>query len=132
MDLATAVPGDHVARTLDRRGVIARVRPGILLAAVVAASFAVWALVGSFVSSPWIYADELIYSDLARSIAAGGPPSVRGATTYAYGLGYPLVVSPAWVLFRNLDHAYAAARVLNALVMSLAAVPAYFLARRFL
>jgi hypothetical protein len=100
--------------------------PAILVAAV-----AVWGLVALAVSSPWIYVDELIYSDLARSIAAGGPPAVRGVTSYGYGLGYPLVISPAWALLREPSSAYVLARLINAFVMCSAAVPAYLLARHF-
>ncbi len=45
---------------------------------------------------------------------------------------YPLLISPAYALFDNLTHAYAAVKTINALVMSLAAVPAYLLGRRVL
>ena len=100
--------------------------PAILVAAV-----AVWSLAALAVSSPWIYVDELIYSDLARSIAASRPPAVRGVTSYGYGLGYPLLISPAWALFREPSSAYLLARLINAFVMCSAAVPAFLLARHF-
>ena len=84
------------------------------------------------IEAPWIVVDELIYSELARGIAAGDGYSIRGEATYAYGFVYPLVIAPAYALFDSLPQAYAAVRAINAVVVSLAAIPAYFLARRVL
>ncbi len=100
------------------------------LTAVVAVATAVLAAIGTRGPSPWIVPDELIYSELAKSIAAGHLPAIRGVTTLSYGLGYPLLIAPAW-LFHSTTVAYTAARLINALLMALAALPAYFLARRF-
>lgn len=80
---------------------------------------------------PWIVPDEWIYSELAKSIADGGLPSVRGEATLSYGLLYPALIAPAWAIFDDPGDAYVAAKVVNAVVMSLAAFPAFFLARRF-
>lgn len=80
--------------------------------------------------APWIMVDELIYSELAKSFAESGQFLLRGEPTAAYGFVYPLLISPAWAAFTGVPDAYAAAKAINALVMSLAAVPAYFLARR--
>jgi hypothetical protein len=82
--------------------------------------------------APWIFVDELIYSELAKSFAAGGHFLVRDHTTGSYGYVYPILIAPAWAAFKAVPDAYAAAKGINALVMSLAAVPAYFLARRML
>ena len=50
--------------------------------------------------APWIFVDELIYSELAKSIAAGGDLFVRDVpVTGGYGVVYPLLISPAWALF---------------------------------
>ena len=62
-------------------------------------------------------------------IADTGLPQIRGVTTYAYSVLYPAVIAPAYALFENQAHAYAAAKAIGALVMSLAAVPTYLLAR---
>ncbi|MHB1242207.1 MAG: glycosyltransferase family 39 protein, partial [Gaiellaceae bacterium] len=80
--------------------------------------------------APWIFVDELIYSELAKSLAAGGDLLVRDAPTAGYGIVYPLLISPAWALFDSVPDAYAAAKAINAVLISLAAVPAYALARR--
>src|SRR5262249_54100429 len=72
--------------------------------------------------APWIMVDELIYSELAKSFADGGRFLLRGQHTAAYGLVYPTLLSPAWALFHRVPQAYAAAKGINAIVVSLAAV----------
>ncbi len=81
--------------------------------------------------APWIMVDELIYSELAKSFAATGSFALRGEPAGgAYGVVYPILLSPAFRLFDAVPTAYAAAKAINAVLISLAAVPAYFLARR--
>jgi hypothetical protein len=80
--------------------------------------------------TPWIMVDELIYSELAKSLAAHGHFLVRGVPSNGYGFVYPALIAPAFGLSDSVPHAYAVAKDINAVVMSLAAVPAYFLARR--
>jgi hypothetical protein len=79
---------------------------------------------------PFIMVDELIYSELGRSLADSGELLVREVPSPGYGVVYPALISLAYSVFESLTDAYAAVKTLNALVMSLAAVPAYFLARR--
>ncbi len=102
------------------------------LVAIVAGSAVVRALAARGMPGPFIFVDELIYSELARSFAAGGHFLVRGVPTSGYGVVYPVLVSPAYRIFDNLPSAYTAVKTINSLVMSLAAVPAYLLARRML
>jgi Dolichyl-phosphate-mannose-protein mannosyltransferase len=78
----------------------------------------------------FIMVDELIYSELGRSLAESGELRVRDTPSPGYGIVYPALISPAYAAFDSLPEAYAAVKTLNALVMSLAAIPAYFLARR--
>jgi hypothetical protein len=107
-------------------------QPRVALAGITAAAFVLWAVVAVFgASSPWIFPDELIYSDLAKSIASGGVPAVRGATELGYGLVYPGLLSPAWLIWHHVASAYLVARLINAAVMASTAIPAYLLARRF-
>jgi hypothetical protein len=80
--------------------------------------------------APWIMIDEIVYSELAKSFAATGHFAVRGVPTSGYGLAYPVLISPAYQLFDALPTAYAAVKAINSLAISLAAVPAYLLARR--
>ncbi len=82
------------------------------------------------VVAPWIMVDELIYSELAKSFASSGHFLIRDVHHGAYGVVYPLLIAPAWRLFGSVPDAYAAAKTLGSVLMSLTAVPAYFLARR--
>jgi hypothetical protein len=82
------------------------------------------------VVAPWIMVDELIYSELAKSFADTGHFLVRDVHHGAYGVVYPALIAPAWRLFAAVPDAYAAAKAIGSVVMSLAAIPAYFLARR--
>ena len=83
------------------------------------------------IEAPWIMVDEMIHSELGRGLAAGDGYSIRGVAAPAYGFVYPLLISPAY-LIDSLPTAYQFVKAINALLMSLAAVPAYFLARRVL
>ena len=126
-----------VERGVSRRewtlgGVASRDRaPALWVAAIVGVSSIVRCAIGLGVPSPWILPDEVVYSELAKSIAAGGFPSVRGVPELGWGVVYPMLIAPAWAMFHDPFWAYRAALVINAVVMSLAAVPAYLLARMF-
>ncbi|HEY8103737.1 MAG TPA: glycosyltransferase family 39 protein [Gaiellaceae bacterium] len=102
------------------------------LAAIVTCSFLLRAWLARAMAGPFIMVDELIYSELARSFAAGDGFQVRDLPANGFSLVYPVLISPAYWLFDSLPEAYAAVKTLNALFMSLAAVPTYFLARRLL
>jgi len=84
------------------------------------------------VVAPWIMVDELIYSELAKSFAETGRFLIRDEDHGAYGIVYPLLIAPAWRFFASVPDAYAAAKTIGSVLMSLAAVPTYFLARRVL
>jgi len=100
------------------------------LVGIVAVSVLVRFVLARRVVAPWIMVDELIYSELAKSFADGGRFLVRGEPTGAYGFVYPVLIAPAWRVFDAVPDAYMAAKAINAVLMSLAALPAYFLARR--
>jgi hypothetical protein len=109
-----------------------RVPPWGWLAAIVALSFLLRAQLARGMVAPFIMVDELIYSELARSIASDAALRVRDVDAGGFSVVYPLLISPAYFLFDELPNAYAAVKTLNSLYMSLAAIPAYFLARRVL
>ncbi len=102
------------------------------LVTIVLASFALRAWLAREMLGPFIMVDELIYSELGRSIASGDGFQVRDVPAGGFSLVYPILISPAYALFDSLPDAYGAVKTLNALYMSLAAVPAYLLARRVL
>ncbi len=107
-----------------------RIPPWVWLAAIVTASTIFRAVLGRSIVAPFIMVDEVIWSELARGIADAGKPLLRGEPESGFSVVYPLLLSPIYATFESLLDAYAAVKTLNSFVMSLAAVPAYFLARR--
>jgi hypothetical protein len=106
-------------------------RHTVALACVVVAAFAAYALLARGIDAPRAFSDELLYMEVGAAIADGEGPSIRGeeyqhARLYAYLLGALLWVVP------DREDAYEAAKLLNALLIALAAVPIYLLARRVL
>jgi hypothetical protein len=106
-------------------------RPAAALILLVGLSTLVRAAISFGVRAPAILPDEIVYSELAKSIAEGTRPSIRGVPVFGWGEVYPTLIAPAWVVFDDMATAYRAALVMNGLVMSLAAIPAYLLARLF-
>jgi hypothetical protein len=102
----------------------------VWLAAIVVASSVLRAVLSRGIAAPFIMVDEVIWAELARGIASDGEPLVRGQSDPGYGVVYPVVISPVYALFDSLPDAYAAVKVVNSVLMSLAAIPSYFLARR--
>ena len=100
------------------------------LAALVILSTLVRFALTLLIPAPWIFSDELKYSELAKSFAASGHFAVRDVPGLGLGPLYPLLISPAYALFDNLPHAWTAIRLINSTLMSLSAIPAYLLARR--
>jgi glycosyltransferase involved in cell wall biosynthesis len=114
------------------RSRLARVPPWAWLAALVVVSAVFRYGLSRRVVAPWIMVDELIYSELAKSFASTGHFLIRDVHHGAYGAVYPLLIAPAWRAFASVPDAYAAAKTIGSVLMSLTAVPVYFLARRLL
>ena len=69
------------------------------LAAIVTVSATARVWLGFDMPAPFIFVDELIYSELARSLADTGSFAVRGVPTSGYSVLYPALISPAyWLL----------------------------------
>jgi hypothetical protein len=102
------------------------------LAGIVTGSLVFRAWLGSRMPAPFIFTDELQYQENARSLAAGHWLEVREAPFAVVSVLYPLVLAPAYLLFDSLPDAYAAARTINAILMSVAAIPVFLIARRLL
>ena len=134
VERASAVPAGSYDQGVDRSmAFVARLArtPAVWLAAVVGASTALRVAIGLQVESVWILPDEILYSELAKGIAASGEPAIRGLGGGSWELVYPTLIAPAWAIFENQQHAYHGALGINALLMSLTAIPAYLLARMF-
>jgi len=85
----------------------------------------------SKVANWFVMTDELLYERLAISIANTNSPLPRVHAEAVANINqlYPMVIAPS---FRSLsvEHAFHQVHILNAFVMSSAAIPAYLLARR--
>lgn len=79
----------------------------------------------------WIFPDETVYAELAKSLAYTGEFSLRdNPGTNGLGVVYPFLISPAFALFDAIPDAHDAVKAINSVLMSLTAVPVYLLARR--
>jgi Dolichyl-phosphate-mannose-protein mannosyltransferase len=113
------------------RARVAALPTWLLVAGVVAASFVYRLVYALRDPAPWMFTDELAYSELAKSFGTNGEFALRGVEgTGGFGLLYSILISPAYALFDAIPDAYDGIRVLNCLFMSAAAVPTYLVARR--
>lgn len=120
-----------LARLRRTRGAtLADVRPHLLLVALLGIAATVRALLASRVPTPWIFVDELVHSDLARSLQEEGRFLVRDRHV-TVSFVYPALIAPAWEA-GSMATTYALAKTINAVAMSLAAIPVYVWGRRFL
>jgi glycosyltransferase involved in cell wall biosynthesis len=115
-----------------KRSRLARVPIWVWLAGLVVLSAVFRYGLSRRVVAPWIMVDELIYSELAKSFAQSGHFLIRDVHAGAYGVVYPLLIAPAWRVFNSVPDAYAAAKTIGSVLMSLTVIPVYFLARRVL
>jgi hypothetical protein len=106
-----------------------RVRPALALAGIVAVATGYHLLQALGHAGPAVFTDELLYERVAQSVAAGHGLSLRGEPVSFPAVLPMLAQAPAW-LAGSVPAGYALATILNALVMSAAALPAYWLARQ--
>jgi hypothetical protein len=126
-----AVPRpDSQARPLAVQRVAAAVPAWIWLAGIVVASFAGRLITSAGRVVPFYFPDEYIYPSLARGFAEHGRPVIRGAGAHFPALLEPLVTAPIWLLTKNPETAWRLTQGLHALFVSLAAIPAYLIARK--
>jgi hypothetical protein len=78
-------------------------------------------------STPWLFTDELEWAGLSRGIAHHGVPELRLEHAHSASL-YSYLIAPAWWLGAT-GPAYAAAKYVNAIVMTASLFPGYALAR---
>ena len=110
---------------IDRAGLAA----WPLLAALISLNVVVRTALGWLRQTPIYLGDEYLYAELGRSIAETGRPLVRGAASDFPALLQPIVTAPAW-LFGDVGTSYHLVQGMGALAMSLAALPAFWIARR--
>ncbi len=103
-----------------------------LLAAVPLASVYLWLSAAYIVEAwrrptPWLFGDELEFTQLGRSIAATGHPAERGTPHGADSI-YAYLTSLLWHI-HNVGAAYSAIKYADVLIMVAVVFPTYFLAR---
>jgi hypothetical protein len=99
------------------------------LAGIITGSFVLRLLAGWSRATPVFFPDEYTYAALGRSLAETGRPLIRGASPHFPALLQPILTAPAW-LVGDVGVAYRLVQTIGALAMSLAAIPAFLLARR--
>ena len=103
-----------------------------LLSAVPLASIYVW-LSAVYVfeawrrTTPWLFGDELEFTQLSRSIAATGHPAERGQAHSADSL-YTYLIAPIWRI-HDVATAYSTIKYVDVLIMAAVVFPTYLLAR---
>lgn len=98
------------------------------LALLIALSTALRAWGAVLVPTPWIQVDETLYARLGESLYRHGSLELLGTATGLYTVVYPALVGIPLTI-AGLEHGYVALKVLQAAVMSLAAVPVYLWTR---
>jgi hypothetical protein len=101
----------------------------VALTLIVAGSFATRLVASSAHPVPRYFPDEYLYTAIGRALGAGQAPNVRGTSANFPALLEPILAAPFHALFSP-ELAYRLTQAENALLMSLAAVPVYLLARR--
>jgi hypothetical protein len=101
----------------------------LVVATLVCASAIVRFLLALAHPTPIFFADEYIYSTLAHELATTGRATIRGEAAGFPALLEPILTAPFW-LFGDAGIALRLTQALNAIAMSLAAVPVFVLARR--
>ena len=132
MPRMTAGESDAVGEAQHPLGGVAdafrKVRDGWLLAAVVVIATLYHWLQALERATPWIFPDELRYTEFARA-AADGTATVAGETRRVGAL-QGFLLGPAW-LIDDPGTAWAVAKLINVIAFCLTAVPVYLLARRY-
>ena len=106
-------------------------RGGALLAVLVLVSAALRLGAAQAIDAPFIAPDEMIYALLGRSLWSTGHFTILGADTPFYSLLYPAIAGLP-LSIGKLATGFALLQGLQAVLVSLTAVPVYFWGRRFL
>src|SRR6266516_4690505 len=115
-------------RACSEAAALPRLR-GAALAGALGAAFLLRLVLVWSRATPNYFPDEYLYAALGRSLAGLGVPSVRGHAAHFPALLQPLLTAAAWRA-GSLETGYRLVQALGAAAFTLAAVPAYLLARR--
>jgi hypothetical protein len=103
----------------------------LALVGIVAVSTGIRVLLGRVVHGPFVFMDELAYERMAETFARTGHFSLFHGGDLVSPL-YPLVISPIYLATSSAATAYEFVKALNSLLLSLAVIPIYAIARSVL
>jgi hypothetical protein len=121
---ARPVPGSRSRSLLDRAFAVVPIA-GLALVVITFYCVEAWTR-----KTPWVFTDELEWTQISRAIEETGHSARRGEPIYFKSL-YAFVIAPFWAIDSTAT-AYAAIKYANAVLMTLAAIPTYLLARMML
>jgi hypothetical protein len=104
-----------------------RLYSALPLVTVFVALLALYAWEAARHASPWVFTDELELSQISRAIEATGHGARRGEPYFWQSL-YTWLIAPAWAI-SSTSLAYAVAKYIGVITMTLSLVPTYLLAR---
>jgi hypothetical protein len=128
MGAMPSAPSRRLGATLTALRSLVSSRTGVALGLLVLASALLRGYWTTWIPTPWINGDETIYALLARSLWHSGHLSILGAPTRFYSVVYPALIGGVLSL-PKIALGYSLVKWLQALVMSLAAVPVYLWGR---
>jgi hypothetical protein len=105
--------------------------PVLALGALIALSSGLRAWGGLAIPSPWYTPDEQIYSALGRSLYSHGRFEILGETPDFFGIVYPALIGLPLSL-SDVELGYDVLKIMQAVVMSLVAVPVYLWGRELM
>ena len=103
--------------------------PALAVAGLIAGSALVRIWVNRGFQGPQILCDEYIYAGIARGFATTGHLGFGGGPSLGSALLYPALIAPAWFA-HTMTTVFDLVKVVNALVISLTAIPVYLWTRR--
>jgi len=119
-------------RSWGRRVRVPGASTHVVLAMVVAVAAVFRLALGLANHTPKVLGDELIYTGLGKGWALHAQPLLRGSRDVGQSIFYPLLLAPAFRFSHDGASALVAVRALDAVVIALAAIPAFVFARRVL
>ena len=125
VDVPKPVPG--WLATADRWLGDALPRQGIAFVGLLLLSLVAWGLASRGHVIPALFPDEILYSKISQSIAAGHGSDWRG-TSQGLPPVYPYAIAPGW-LFGSAPAGYAVVKLLGVVYATLTAVPVWLLTR---
>jgi hypothetical protein len=129
IDAATSTPTPAAPHAILPVARLRAVPVAVALGGLVGVSFVLRLASALAHATPLYFPDEYIYGTIARSIATTGRPTVRGVPAHFPALLEPILAAPFW-LTHDAELAYRLTQGMNALAMSLAAIPVFLLCRR--